>query len=422
MKKIIIDDTYFFTLLNQAIKAYPDLVIGWIRDTQKLLTDEIKIRREIKGYISYQKRHNSYYDNNECFLLGECYSDAKGYGSKGIYEITNWKSVRKKCDTNFTEFSKKLLEENPSELEKIKKDLSFFHPHIKTEKQTRQYVDYIFKYDGIISLDYDFMKVFDYRKTDFYYDNLVSYVEYCLENKEQFETIANNMIKISNLGIKSFEIDPYMDLDGNYDIDFYYKKRANKSAGYRTSYSFTDGEIKPNIDGDKYSYEVSYANFRMDIVAEPAIKKDFDLANNIGFFEKTIPYKCKNVTLNNFVVNHLTFDTDSLPDAISIQDTLYRLFPELENRFKVNKAIYECEQNTKAVNKIYEETKEIINSSLKVEGSQKRDLEKKYLELSDALLKTMNLIQNSNNELLDNQEQALSLVKIGDHHGYRKLF
>ena len=301
------------------------------------------------------------------------------------------------------------------------------------------YFDFIFKYDEVLNFLFEnqicnnsmLQMMFKERIPSILPGEVPSVVEdyrnftnYLLNITLADITKVNEVLKrISELGIRYFSFIPDIPIDGNYKVDFDYQYgKVNASMGVRTRLFFTDGNIGDIVqEKTRYSYTTHDANYLIRLVIIPANTKDFDLANNRGFYDEIIKCDGRHILTNmcrqrntaievedNIIfLNNLTFDPELLPKEIMLRETLYKRFPKLEKQIGYNKKLHDCEEVINTMRKTIEQSGVLsLNSEYKDLNCQNgRDLEAKYLELSNLLISSGNVVKEAYDRLVLKPEE-----------------
>ena len=377
-------------VINKCIRKYPNLIADFIKDSLKMV--ESDDRRAYDG------------ENTHAFLkIYENNSGCNSYGP-GIY--------RKKYHTNLTEIAKKFEPENPEYQEfysKIKKSYSYYDI-------LGLYTNFTIKYDCILqdTIGTDFINAL-FRNGRFfmlpskYFDGLLQYIDYIKENIADIDLIDEVLGRIVKLGINYFVLDPNCCLDGKKEVNFYYQRKPNSSAGNYTRLSISDGEIveKNTTDLKNYNYSTTDSNYAMLLTIKPENSLDFDLENNRGYYTDNIKKNhgnnSENIKVNGLVLNKLAFDPATLPASLVLDETLYRIFPELKKRVECNLVVHNCAQINKELSAYIKKLENLNNFDKDGLVEQQRSgLKKQYLEMNDLLQAMADIVQVNMNAIDDN--------------------
>ena len=228
--------------------------------------------------------------------------------------------------------------------------------------------DFIFKHDEVLrflmsahhDINYNsaFREIFTIYHScidDESINNIISFLNYVKDNFENREQIKKVLYRISVANICNVEMgSEKFKPEANVKIDFLYKEKPQ--SGFSTLLPFTNGEIS-DIDGEGnlYHYYYKNADYLIYLIIDPAFKKDFDLRMNRGFYnEKFNGYKMtdKAEKVNGIFdsvdrtiyVNNLLFDPESLSVTFTLDETLYKILPEIKEKSEYNKKVHDCKK------------------------------------------------------------------------------
>ena len=393
-------------VINKCIRKYPNLIADFIKDSLEMVKRDN--RRAYDG------------ENTHAFL--KIYENNSGYYGPGIY--------RKKYHTNLTEIAKKFEPESPEYQEfysKIKKSYASYDI-------SGLYTDFTIKYDGILQDTFgtDFINALFGNGSFFmlsprYFDGLLQYIDYIKENIADIDLIDEVLGRIVKLGIDYFILDPDYCLDGKKEVDFNYQRKPNRSAGSYTRLVISDGEIveKNTTDLKNYNYSTTDSNYAMLLIIKPENSLNFDLENNRGYYtdeiKKNHGNNSENIKVDGLVLNKLAFDPAALPSRIVLDETLYRIFPELKKRVECNLVVHNCAQINKELSAYIKKLESLNNFDKDGLAEQQRSgLKKQYLEMNDLLQAMANIVQVNMNAIDDNpktlnEEDPRTLVLESDN-------
>ena len=374
---------------------------------------------------------------SECELLKNFFIELKSFRRNNVdispkhNEDINYEFIRVfSClDHRYTAYGyeiSKLYEKYGSlsaiNCEEDKKKLSIYIREICKEnefyplKKHAHFADFIRKYDEVLShilnnniaIHYCDLrlirKLFDTGEySDSHIDNIISFIEYLKSNYNKKDRIKSVLERISEADIPNVEMgnEEVFKRDGIGTIDFHHKERYG---GFFTTVTFTNGKIK-RFEGDNnfYQYHYQKADFLLDLRIKPAFPMLFDLSNDdcdyytfynehitVGDYKETRLAKQHNSTIyakdwkNGFTihVDNLTFKPESLPSALTLDSTLFKLLPDIKIKTEINKKAYEVNETIKKLDDLVKKAEADGKKPAEVLNSKQREtIKEAYIEM-----------------------------------------
>lgn len=362
-------------VINKCMRKYSDLIKDFIKDALEIV----------------KKDNTRAFDGNHTHAFLAIYADESDYR-----DCFTQQKYRKKYHTNLTEIDK-MLDHNSPEYQEFYNKIK---QNYESVDHSDTYTNFTIKYDGILqdTLGTDFIDTIFrngsyYSISPKYCDGLLEYIDYIKENMADIDLIDKVLQRIVQLDIHYFYLSPDCYLDGKKNVDFYFKRRPNRSAGYRTLLAISDGDIveKNTTDPKNFNYSTADSHYAMVLTITPGNSMDFDLENNRGYYidkiNKRVSNNSENIKVESLTLNTLAFDPASLPASITLNETLYHIFPELKKRIECNLVVHDCEQINKEIISNFKKLENL--SSFNIEGlteQQCSGLKKQYLEMHNLLL------------------------------------
>ncbi|MBO4245792.1 MAG: hypothetical protein J5892_03535 [Bacilli bacterium] len=248
---------------------------------------------------------------------------------------------------------------------------------------------------------YNYSKDAGYKEEDV--KNILEFLYYVKNHYNRLKRITEVVERISQANICSIEMDSKkFKRKGLATVDFQFKEKYQ--SGYRTLFPFTNGTVtKSDGEGNIYHYAYENADFLVNLIIDPVFKKQFDFNEHLGFYDEGPNLKGTRFTDRADQVNHifdalnrtilvgnLLFDKESLPVPFMLDNTLFRVLPEIKEKTNYNKNIYECNELLGFFEEVYINMYNINEDNVKdleqLKYKDGRSLKDAYLDMKIKML------------------------------------